>query len=89
MSIDYVAMLQKGIENPDRRPDGSGLDDGPPLPRSYVNMAKKILAREMWMRCMTLRDISKELKVSHETVRVWTNGLSSDLRRRKKQEGGE
>lgn len=61
---------------PDRKPDMTGLDDGPPLPTHVVNAWKKPLVISRWENGQTLRDIAREFGISHETVRAWTNGLS-------------
>lgn len=58
----------------DNRPDLSGLDHGPPLPRSIVNGWKKDKAIALYCEGKTLRGIAAEIGVSHETVRVWTTG---------------
>ena len=60
---------------PDRKPDMTGLDDGPPLPLRVVNAWKKPLVISRWKAGCTMRDIAIEFGISHETVRAWTDGL--------------
>lgn len=71
--IDYLALARVGIANPDRRPDGSGLDDGVPLPKWH----RKGEAIAMRQSGKTLRTIAAEIGVSHEAVRDWTRGITT------------
>ena len=75
--VDCVALARIGLTNPDRQPDGSGLDDGPPLPKNSHKMA----AVERWRAGGTLRTVAAEFGVSHETVRYWTRGMARASRR--------
>ena len=56
----------------DHKPDGSGLDDGPPLPRSISIGGKRSQIVAEWKAGATLRALSAKYDVSHETVRGWT-----------------
>lgn len=79
MSETFAEMVQRNMaaarDNPDHRPDGSGLDDGVPLSRWLVNGRKKDRARVMRAEGKTLRAIAAEIGVSHETVNAWTKGM--------------
>jgi transposase len=66
----------------DRRPDNTGLDDGPPLLRASVNSWKRTIAIDRRSQGIDLRTIATQLDVSHETIRVWTRGVN--VRRGKK-----
>lgn len=79
--IDYLVLARIGLTNPDHRPDGSGLDDGVPLPRAYVNGRKRDEAIRRRRAGETLRAIAADLGVSHETVNVWTAGVQGVRRR--------
>lgn len=74
--IDYIALARIGITNPDRRPDNSGLDDGPPLPRAQRHVKLREDAQILVANGATLREAADALGVSHETVRVWTEGVT-------------
>ena len=56
----------------DHKPDGTGLDDGPPLPRSVANANKRERVVAEWKDGATLRVLGERHGISHETVRAWT-----------------
>jgi hypothetical protein len=74
--IDYIALAMAGLTNPDHRPDNTGLDDGPTLPRWILNADRKAAARTLVARGATLRAAAYEVGLSHETVRVCTDGIT-------------
>ena len=74
------ASLIKGLETPDCQPDGSGLDDGVPLPRKMVKDRKKSDAISLRLDGKTYRSIAAQIGVSHETVRIWTAGVMRQRR---------
>lgn len=60
----------------EHKPDQSGLDDGPSLPRWVVNEVKRAQVVVNWQDGKTLREIAAAHGISHETARAWTEGMS-------------
>lgn len=54
----------------DCKPDGTGLDDGPALPRHDVIRARKPMIIAAWKEGLSTRSVARIFDVSHETVSV-------------------
>lgn len=63
----------------DHKPDQSGLDDGPLLPRASINRRKRDSVVNDWKDGATLRDLAAKYQISHETVRAWTEREQRDV----------
>lgn len=59
-------MDAKHIE--DRRPDNTGLDDGPLLPKRSRDLVRNFAMRADWEAGKSLRAIGAQYGVSHDTV---------------------
>lgn len=68
----------------DRRPDNTGLDDGPLLPKRSRDLLRNFAIRTDWETGMSLRAIGKKYGVSHDTV--WrVVGYESTKKRKRKR----
>ena len=55
--------------------DGTGLDDGPPLPRNVFVQSMKPLALRALKEGLSARAVAMVCQVSHETTANWAKGL--------------
>ena len=71
-----IAEKLMGEPDYDSRPDGTGLDDGPPLPRNVFVQGMKPLGLRALKQGLSARAVARICQVSHETAANWAKEIA-------------